>query len=303
MNKINQKSSIYKLLIILIVILSFPISAMNKLQENTSINKDTSVDIEDYEQFIDIKFLETSEAIYSDKSFIKNSENIFEALEYILAKIDKLKNNISQKFYNDARFQELHQNTLNSYKELLKEYFLEKRENQEGLYPKNKEWIVAKFNKENAEELDQEIAKFIKNPQKNNPILFKLFFYCFTFKISTPHGLVNLLLFFGADPNLKINSARGPLIFAVIGKQEQNVKSLLAYGAEVDNHDIFGYSPLSIAIYNQLIPIIKLLLAKNPNVTISGYWGTPIELAKKINNPKILKLLKIEEESLWCSLF
>ena len=81
----------------------------------------------------------------------------------------------------------------------------------------------------------------------------------------------------------------------IINGNIQNVKELLAHGANVEAHNDKGWSPLIIAIQNARFEIVKLLLeaGANPNPPDEklAQTGLPLNLAADMGNVKILKLL------------
>lgn len=127
------------------------------------------------------------------------------------------------------------------------------------------------------------------------------------------HGnpeVVRLLLAKGADVNVVDEVEAGrvknglialgngtALHYAATTGGAGAVKLLIDAGAKVDAQDVRGITPLVLAIATDRpdIGVIKLLLAKGADKNLKSKIGeTPVDWAKKFNNPAVLSLLGVQ---------
>ena len=103
--------------------------------------------------------------------------------------------------------------------------------------------------------------------------------------------ICELLLQYGANPNLKDKCNSTPIYQSVMANSLAVFKLLLHHGAKID-FKVEGHRLISMAIENKSIGILKILLEEKSKVTETSF---PLEnLWKKIikvNNPQIYKLL------------
>ena len=80
--------------------------------------------------------------------------------------------------------------------------------------------------------------------------------------LTSNNAAVKILLEAGADPNSKSDMNSIPLHHAVIASAEPKViQALIAAGADATVANSYGIKPLLQAIYNNSIPVVRLLLA------------------------------------------
>jgi uncharacterized protein len=109
--------------------------------------------------------------------------------------------------------------------------------------------------------------------------------------------IVELLLNFGADINSISNSkvsyipSNTALHAGIAGKASKElVEFLLKQGANVNQPDSSGHTPLHIAAFDGSEEIVSLLLAHGEGQELpSGNERTPLEIAKERNNKEFLK--------------
>lgn len=73
-------------------------------------------------------------------------------------------------------------------------------------------------------------------------------------------AVIELLLKYGADPNIRSRFDIPPLQIAVFRNLTNIVKLLLSYGAQINDVDEFGNTALTIALQNNNDELVKLLL-------------------------------------------
>ena len=110
-------------------------------------------------------------------------------------------------------------------------------------------------------------------------------------------GIVELLLNFGADINSVSNSkvpyipSNTALHAGIAGKASKELVEFLLYqGANVNQTDSSGHTPLHIAAFDGSAEIVSLLLAYGDGGTIlSEDTLSPLEIATERNNKDFLK--------------
>lgn len=80
-------------------------------------------------------------------------------------------------------------------------------------------------------------------------------------------AVVELLLKYQADPNMRSRFDIPPLQIAVFRNSTNIVKLLLRYGAKINDVDEFGNTALTIALQNNNEELVKLLLDNNAEFT------------------------------------
>jgi len=194
--------------------------------------------------------------------------------------------------------QEMH----NSYITHLNHTFLEHREEKKGLYPKSGKW-------HDKPHYDDEIAQFIATGKAANPhllctLLLDLIWKPSQNKISRVQhsesmlNLINLLLFYGFNPNLKNSNDRDPLSLVVNYAPLYRIdpiiisalKLLLKYGASPNQKNSTGLTALHLALSPHQINSAKLLLeyGANPNIQDLNGWTALHFVALNHNNPNII---------------
>ncbi len=105
---------------------------------------------------------------------------------------------------------------------------------------------------------------------------------------------VESLLNTGADKNIKTGKWNDtPLHIAVILRNQEIVKVLINFEADVDAKDIFGSTPLHDSAFYNEYEITKLILSKAIDVNaIDNDGNTPFELARKRGHANIANLLR-----------
>jgi ankyrin repeat protein len=108
---------------------------------------------------------------------------------------------------------------------------------------------------------------------------------------------VKLLLDHGADVNVMTKRKLTALCEAAMQGSEDIVKMLLDRGAKVNVQDDRGYSPLMFAAYSETMPagIVKLLLAKGADTSLTGEGETARTLAAKRGDSEVARLLGVSE--------
>lgn len=83
-----------------------------------------------------------------------------------------------------------------------------------------------------------------------------------------------------------------PLSKMVASSNIDNVKSLIAQGADVNERDALGKSPLSVAIENGNLRLVKLLIQNGAEINVCDFsWQTPLCLAVRSNKLAIVSFL------------
>ena len=110
-------------------------------------------------------------------------------------------------------------------------------------------------------------------------------------------ALVHLLLDAGADVNTATKRRETVLGVAAMQGSEEIVNLLLERGAEVNVRDERGYSPLMYAAYSEAMPagIVRTLLAKGADTSITGEGETALSLASKRGDNEVARLLGVPE--------
>ncbi len=102
-----------------------------------------------------------------------------------------------------------------------------------------------------------------------------------------------LLLYFGADPNLSIADV-SPLLHSIANNADSSlIKLLLKYNADPNKENSLGYSPLLLSILYDNLSLGKLLIENGASPTKKSkvMQLTPLEFAIKINSRKFIDLL------------
>jgi len=103
---------------------------------------------------------------------------------------------------------------------------------------------------------------------------------------------VQLLISQGADVNEKNRMGWTPLHTAIRNRQQALIEPLIAKGADVNAKDNSGQTPLHAAVYIGQKDAVELLIAKGADVNIMGGRGdNALSLAKKRGNTEIIDLL------------
>ncbi|KAH0545822.1 hypothetical protein KQX54_003273 [Cotesia glomerata] len=100
--------------------------------------------------------------------------------------------------------------------------------------------------------------------------------------------IVKLLVDLGAD----LNANDVPLYWAVSAKNYEITEYLITHGTKnIDQCPPFQYTPLHVAVKNQDINIVSLLLKFNPNINFAYNYPTVLGSAIKTSNLKLIELL------------
>ena len=103
---------------------------------------------------------------------------------------------------------------------------------------------------------------------------------------------VQLLISQGADVNEKNRMGWTPLHTAIRNRRQALIEPLIAKGADVNAKDNSGQTPLHVAVYIGQKDAVELLIAKGADVNIMGGRGdNALSLAKKRGNTEIIDLL------------
>ena len=110
-------------------------------------------------------------------------------------------------------------------------------------------------------------------------------------------AVVRSLLDAGADVNTATKRRETVLAVAAMQGSEDIVNLLLERGAEVNVRDERGYSPLMYAAYSEAMPagIVRTLLAKGADRSITGEGETALSLASKRGDNEVARLLGVPE--------
>lgn len=108
----------------------------------------------------------------------------------------------------------------------------------------------------------------------------------------------NLLIAGGADINKRTKLKQSVLDVAAMYGSEEMVRTLLDRGAEVNEQDSRGYSPLMYAAYSEAVPagVVRMLLAKRAELNVTGEGESPRSLAAKRGDSEVARLLGVSEE-------
>ena len=91
-----------------------------------------------------------------------------------------------------------------------------------------------------------------------------------------------ILLEHGADPNEKDLDGKTPLMYAIPNHMPRAYRALLRHGAEVNVKCTYGWGALDCAIEADDPAAVRLLARAGANITKSGYQGlTPLQQATK----------------------
>ena len=239
--------------------LTFTMEEQNPVSSNITENND-SIDLENIKQ------------LYLDSSILVQANDIHEAINIITEHISRCHSSASLdcKTFNDLKvlnisseqWIEFNQTIRELYIPYLTEIFLEKRTEQEWLYPKNAEWFAD-------EELpiNDHIAYFIKtrSTADRNFLTFLVHLISARSNIHIPNitattesimKLIALLLFYGINPNIVNNPTPTSLNYAVRHHDSADSNSLklisllLQYGANPNIMDDDGSYALNMIIMN-----------------------------------------------------
>ena len=97
----------------------------------------------------------------------------------------------------------------------------------------------------------------------------------------------------GADINVSNNMGRTPLMGATYYRNRGIVKELLIEGADVNAVDARGRTALMMAVVNNDTNIVSLLIGAGADVSLQdNNKNTALSLSEKIKNKKLAKLLE-----------
>ncbi|HUU19571.1 MAG TPA: ankyrin repeat domain-containing protein [Sedimentisphaerales bacterium] len=102
---------------------------------------------------------------------------------------------------------------------------------------------------------------------------------------------VQLLLSKGANVNEKNRMGWTPLHTAIRNRRLAIIEPLIAKGADINAADNRGQTPLLAAVYISQKDAVELLIAKGADVNLMGGGDNALSLAKKRNNKEIVDLL------------
>jgi ankyrin repeat protein len=128
----------------------------------------------------------------------------------------------------------------------------------------------------------------------------------------SPLPFIRTLLQIGADPNPEDHAGFPPLIAALSCSQRRSgapgrpdvadvIKLLLSFGADPNQRGLNDYTPLHMAVCEQNLPGVELLLeaGADPRLrTRIDDCETPREMAEKLGLPAIAELLAAQETRL-----
>lgn len=108
-------------------------------------------------------------------------------------------------------------------------------------------------------------------------------------------SIIDLLLQYGANPNIENKHKQRPLLIACLRNDFSTVKKLVENGAEIlfeDSSSISSISPISTAISNNNHVILEYLLNKVKNINVRDSKGrTPLYLACLYGKIKVFKTI------------
>lgn len=109
-------------------------------------------------------------------------------------------------------------------------------------------------------------------------------------------SMIQLLISFGAITTVVDNYQQTPLHYAVLHNQKHIISTLCEQGATVDASDLLGRTPLYYSIFNNKHAMISILLQHGANMmSVDNEGKSCLDLAKKINNEKVLLALEVYE--------
>lgn len=88
--------------------------------------------------------------------------------------------------------------------------------------------------------------------------------------------LVEKILFYGADPNIKDDSGNTALHYAAKSGYEEDIMILLKNNANINLTNNIGETPLFCSVIYRKNAITKLLLDYNADICISNIYGTSV---------------------------
>lgn len=176
----------------------------------------------------------------------------------------------------------------------LNQKFLEKRDGQEGLYPINSKWF-------NDPHINDAIAQFVSTGDMlDDYLLLKLVYGNYSYTEPINPSLINLLLFYGINPNTQNTTQYGRTPLHCIIRfgipspaREKIAKLLLCYSANPNIQDNRGETSLHDAVAEDYIEITKFLLQNNayPNI-LDNKGNTPLHFAIGSNRSIVILLLQ-----------
>ncbi|MFB0553289.1 MAG: ankyrin repeat domain-containing protein [Phycisphaerae bacterium] len=102
---------------------------------------------------------------------------------------------------------------------------------------------------------------------------------------------VQLLLSKGADVNEKNRMGWTPLHTAIQNRRQALIEPLIAKGADINATNNRGQTPLMAAVYIGQKDAVELLIAKGADINVIGGGDNALSLAKKRRNQEIVDLL------------
>jgi ankyrin repeat protein len=101
------------------------------------------------------------------------------------------------------------------------------------------------------------------------------------------------LLAAGADPTVKSEEGRTPLIMAAFDGRTEVVTNLIQWGAGVNVKDKNGWTALMCASWRGHLETAKTLLAAGADPSMKSEDGkTALTLATQVKNPDLISLLE-----------
>jgi len=96
----------------------------------------------------------------------------------------------------------------------------------------------------------------------------------------------------GADVNERNKYGITPLMYAANNGNLSMVNLLLSYGADVNAAYLHSWTPLMLAVYNEHIEIVKILIGNGAKVNYRNYNDdTALIIAMKKNNQALIEIL------------